>query len=487
MTLLPRRARLRAFAGTTLVIAVASLDQTILATALPTIARDLGSLSGVSWLMTGYLLASTAVTPIFGRLSDLYGRRRLLAIALATYLGSALLCALGQDLVHLILLRIVQGIGGGGLMALGMTLVADLVEPRDRGRYQGYIAAVYAVASTAGPILGGFLTEHLSWRSVFLIALPVGIIAWLLMERPLRMLRPTATGESRIDYLGCALLIAGVSCFLLTLSWGGKLMPWLSLQTALLAGTSLVLIAGFLAWERIAAVPILPLALFRNPTMRIGLPAFSLGSMAMFVAIVYIPVQTQLVGGESAGTSGILLMPMMLGLSTGSWVCGRLVSATGRYRLYPILGAAGASILFLVLALSDADQSLWLRGLVLAALGMSLSSMLSILVLAVQSTVDSTEMGSATSTMGFFRSLGGAMAIAVAGAMLASGSIGMPGGGLPQGEALAALPAETRALLRASLEPVFDRIFLIAAALTAGGFLLTLFMEERPIPESGSG
>ncbi len=487
MLLLPRRARLQAFAGTTLIISIASLDQTILATALPTIARDLGDLGGVSWLITGYLLASTAVTPIFGRLSDLYGRRRLLGIALIIYLVSALLCAVAQGMMQLIVCRFVQGIGGGGLMAMGMTLVADLIEPRDRGRFQGYIAAVYAVASTAGPLLGGLLTEHLSWRSVFLLAVPVGAMAWFLTDRPLRMLHPTAIGESRIDYLGATLLVAGVSCFLLTLSWGGKTLPWLSIEIAIMAALTLGLTIAFLAWESRAPIPILPLRLFRNPTMRIALPAFSLGTMAMFIAIVYIPLHIQIVGGQGAAASGILLMPMMLGLSLGTWCCGRLVSATGRYRIYPIVGAAVASVLFLVLALVDADQPLWLRVIVLTLLGMGLSSMISILVLAVQSTIDSTEMGSATSTLGFFRSLGGAVAIAIAGAMIAGATSGMPvgsGAGLPQGEALAALPAETRLLLAALLDPVFDRIFMIAAFLTSLSFVFALILEERPIPHS---
>ncbi|CAO3444278.1 Uncharacterized MFS-type transporter [Azospirillum argentinense] len=483
---------MRVFSGVALAMLMAAMDQTIVATALPTMAHDLGSLENLPWVVTAYLLASTSTTPIYGKLSDLYGRKRVLQVAIFLFLIGSVLCALAQSMGQLILFRGIQGLGGGGLMALAFTIIGDVVAPRERGRYQGYIGGIFALSSVAGPLLGGIFTERLSWHWIFLINLPLGAAALLMTSRALDRL-PAGRAKPTIDYLGAALLMGTVTSLLFVVSRAGVALPWTSPTILGLCVLGLMMLGVFLWHERRVNEPILPLHLFREPVVAVANPVVAVSAMVLFAGIVYLPLRSQLVAGTSATTSGFLLLPMVLGMVLGAGGGGRLISKSGRYKVFPLAGLALAAVMYLALGLSPtvSESGLW-STLILVPLGIGLGLVMPVMTVAVQNAVDRRDLGAATASVGFFRSLGGSVGVAVFGAVFAAdvearlNAAGLPGiSGREVMEhgpsALANLAPAARSTAQSVFEHGFSTLFLLAAGLAVVSFVLTLFLKELPL------
>jgi EmrB/QacA subfamily drug resistance transporter len=475
------------FAGLMSGVLLAALDQTIVATALPTIVGDLGGLAHLSWVVTAYLLASTTSTPLYGKISDLYGRKTVFQAAIVIFLIGSALSGLAQSMGQLIAFRAVQGLGAGGLMALAIAIVGDVVSPRERGRYQGYIGAAFAVASVAGPLLGGFLVDHLSWRWAFYVNLPVGIAALLVTSVALDL--PFRRNGHTVDYLGAALLVAGVTCLLLVTVWGGDRYGWGSPTILGLAAAGVLLLGAFAVQERRASEPVLPPRLFRDPVFRVATAALFLIGVAMFGSIVFLPLFLQVVGGASATSSGLLLLPLMGGIVASSVVVGRVISRTGRYRWYPVAGTALMTVAMGLLATMDAGTSRTTASWYVVLLGVGLGTVMPVMILAVQNAVDQRDLGTATSAATFSRSMGGSFGVAAFGAILASRLASqLPG---VDAEALQASPSQLRAMPPAARQAVVEAVanslhvvFLAAIPVALAAFLVVLFLRERPLRET---
>jgi EmrB/QacA subfamily drug resistance transporter len=475
------------FAGLMSGVLLAALDQTIVATALPTIVGDLGGLTHLSWVVTAYLLASTTSTPLYGKISDLYGRKTVFQAAIVIFLVGSALSGLAQSMGQLIAFRAVQGLGAGGLMALAIAIIGDVVSPRERGRYQGYIGAVFAVASVAGPLLGGFFVDNLSWRWAFYVNLPVGIAALLVTSVALDL--PFRRTGHAVDYLGAALLVAGVTCVLLVTVWGGDRYGWGSPTILGLAAAGVLLLGAFAVQERRAGEPLLPPRLFRDPVFRVATVNLFLIGVAMFGAIVFLPLFLQVVIGASATNSGLLLLPLMAGIVVSSVAVGRVISRTGRYRWYPIAGTALMTVAMGLLATMDASTSRTTASWYVALLGAGLGTVMPVMILAVQNAVDQRDLGTATSAATFSRSMGGSFGVAAFGAILASRLADqLPG---VDAEALQASPSQLRALPPAARQAVVEAVahslhvvFLAAIPVALAAFLVVLFLREQPLRES---
>jgi EmrB/QacA subfamily drug resistance transporter len=444
-----------AFAVLVLAMLPAVLDQTVLATALPTIARRLGTLGDVSHLVTVYVLASTASTPLWGKLGDRHGRRSLLGAALTLFLVASAACGLAQTLGQLIVARGIQGLAAGGLMSLAMASVGDLVAPRERARWQGRIATVFAAAAVAGPLIGGLLVEHASWRWVFYVNLPLGLAALAGLRRYL----PAGTPEQAprpLDVAGAALLAVASAAALLVLSWGGETLAWDSAELLGLAALAVAAGTAFAARERRAADPVVPLALLATPTVRVAAAGLFLVTAALFSVIVFVPVLLQVSAGLSPTAAGILLATMTIGMTAATTLAGRRVARTGRLRRLPVLGAAvmAAALTGLALAAPAASPTLVVIGLIVFGMGFGLTSQL--LVVAVQNGVERTRIGVATSTTSFFRAFGGAAGAAALGAVFAAA--GHPVAGAVQATLFAgAGVAALAALVLVALPAAVDR------------------------------
>lgn len=478
--------------GILLGMLLAALDQTIVATALPNIAGELHGLEHMSWVVSAYLLTSTASTPIYGKLSDLYGRRAMLQIAILIFLASSILCALSGSMTQLILARALQGIGGGGLLAMAHATIGEVVSPRDRGRYQGYMGSVWATASVAGPVLGGLFVDHLSWRWVFWINLPIGLAAFVIARQALkRLIVPRIRHD--IDYQGALLLVAGVSCALLVTSSGGVSLPWDSPWIAGLSVAAAVLLVVFLRRQTRAPQPILPLRLFANPVFRVCNIMGALVAMMMFGTTIYVPLYLQLVLGATPGGSGFLLVPLSAGIVIGAMSSGRLVSYTGRYKMFPTGGLALSTVCLTLLAMLGADASLWRLEILLTLAGIGIGCVLPTSLVAVQNSVTPADLGVASASVSFFRSLGGSFGVALLGAVLATrisaGLAAAIGPDAPTGmavlrggaAALAGLPVEMNHTVIAAVLGGFHTVFLVCAAIGALAFLVSLRLEERPL------
>lgn len=479
---------LRVFSGVALAMLMAAMDQTIVATALPTMASQFGGLEMLPWVVTAYLLTSTTTTPIYGKLSDLYGRKRVLQTAIMLFLAGSLLCAMAQSMTQLILFRGLQGLGGGGLMSLAFTIIGDVVAPRERGRYQGMIGGVFALASVAGPLLGGIFTETIGWHWIFLINLPLGVAA-LAMTRSTLSRLPAGRAKPRIDLVGAALLTGAVTT-LLIVATRGDAMGWGSPAALGLLAAGLVMLAVFLWHERRIEEPILPLHLFRRPVVAVATPVVAVSAMVLFAGIVYLPLHLQLVQGTSATVSGLLLLPLVLGMTFGSVGGGRLIAKTGRYKAFPLAGLALSGVMYALLGTLPelAADGLW-STLILVPLGMGLGLVMPVMTVAVQNAVEQRDLGAATASVGFFRSLGGSVGVAVFGAVFNAvvsdrlESAGLSGRSvLDHGAAaLATLPPAARSGVVATLEHGFATLFLLAAALAVVSFAMTLFLKELPL------
>jgi EmrB/QacA subfamily drug resistance transporter len=477
-----RREVLVAFSGMMLATLLAALDQTIVATALPRIVGDLGGFERLSWVVTAYLIASTVTIPLYGKLSDLYGRRRLMAISISIFVVGSLLCGIAQTMDQLIFARALQGIGAGGLIPLSQAAIADLVPPRERGRYLGYIGAVWAVSALAGPLLGGTFTDHASWRWIFYINLPLGGIALLVVLRNMRV--HSARREHDIDWAGAALLSAGLTAVLLALAGSGG---WLWVAGG-------VLLAAFVAVERRAPEPIVPFGLFRDRVLNVATGgSFVIGAM-LFAVTVFVPVYVQSVLGASATSSGVILMPMTLAWVVTVFVSGQLITRWGRVKPFPL----GGSVLIVagVVALTqvDTDTSRVFVAAALALTGIGMGASLQPYTIAGQNAADPADVGVATSNLMFARSMGGSLAVAGLGALLAHQVVvelrAQLGGAasrvdvdrLLQGSGR--VPPELLDGTRAAVSDSLAIVFLVTAALALVAVVLAASLQERPLRSS---
>ncbi|MCL7377158.1 MFS transporter [Streptomyces sp. 35G-GA-8] len=470
---------------------LASLDQTIVSTALPTIVSDLGGLEHLSWVVTAYLLASTAATPLWGKLGDQYGRKKLFQIAIVIFLIGSALCGIAQNMPQLIGFRALQGLGGGGLIVLSMAIVGDIVPPRERGRYQGLFGAVFGASSVLGPLLGGFFTESLSWRWVFYVNLPVGVVALLVIAAVLHI--PVHRTKHTIDYLGTFLIASVAICLVLVASLGGTTWAWDSPEVIGLAALGLLLLAVFVRVERRAAEPVLPLRLFRLRTFTlVALISFIVG-FAMFGAMTYLPTFLQVVQGVSPTLSGVHLLPMVLGLLITSTLSGQIVSRTGRWKVFPVLGTGITALGLLLLHQLTEFTGTWVMSAYLFVFGAGLGLVMQILVLAVQNSVSYQDLGVATSGATFFRSIGASFGVAVFGTIFSNllhGKINaaLAGKALPPGVAPADISADPHAitLLPPALRPPvlnafstsITDVFLYAAPVVLLAFVVSWFLKE---------
>ncbi|WP_296368900.1 MULTISPECIES: MDR family MFS transporter [unclassified Pseudonocardia] len=501
MPVLTHRQIMVVLVGLMLGMLVAALSQTIVATALPTIVGELGGQDQLAWVVSATLLASTASTPIWGKLSDLYGRKIMFQSAIGIFLVASLACGFAQDMIQLVGFRAVQGLGIGGLMALAQAIIGDVVSPRERGRYQGYIGAVFGVATVAGPLLGGFLVEHLSWRWTFWVGIPIGLVALLVTERVLKL--PFPRRLHAIDWLGAFFIVAAVSSLLLVLSLAGKEFDWNSGWTYGLFAVAVVMLGAAVWQERRAREPIMPPHLFGNHSFVItSLAGFVVG-IAMFGAIIFLPQYLQIVKGETPTASGLLTLPLVVGLLIASIGSGRAITRTGRYKIFPVVGLLVAAVGLTLMSRLQVDTPLAMAGLFMFITGVGIGLVMQVLVLATQNAVDRKDLGVATSGATFFRSLGGAVGVAVFGALLTHrlrdtipnrlAEAGVPTAGLPVGGPSLGTPAQIMNLP----EPIHTAVitgfadalqtaFLAAVPFAVFGFLVVLFLREVPLRGPGA-
>jgi len=476
------------FTALLLVMLLGALDQTIVSTALPTIVGELGGLESLSWVVTSYLLTSTIVVPLYGKFGDLFGRKVVIQASILIFLAGSILCGVAQDMTQLIVLRALQGLGGGGLMVVTMAAIADVIPPAERGRYQGLFGGVFGLATVVGPLLGGFIVEHLSWRWIFYINVPLGVLALIVIGL---VFKPhVAHVKHKIDYMGAAFLAASLTCIILFTSQGGTLLPWSSPQLWFTLALGFITLGGFIYEERLADEPIMPLELFRERTFVLsGLIGFIIG-FSLFGAITFLPLYLQVAKGSTPSQAGLQVLPMMAGILSTSIISGRLISRIGKYRWFPICGTAIVACGMFLLSTLQLDTPLHTMYLFMLLLGLGLGMVMQVLVLAVQNAVPFKNIGVATSGATLFRSIGGSVGVATFGAIFTNGlhsrlADAMPAGAeLPQSMGptmVQHLPAAIRDIYLNAFSGSMHLVFLVAGAVVLLAFALSWFMKDQPL------
>ncbi|GAA0675447.1 MDR family MFS transporter [Kitasatospora atroaurantiaca] len=487
----PREIRL-VMIGLVVAMLLAMLDNLIVGTAMPTIVGDLGGAEHLSWVVTAYTLATAASTPIWGKLGDLYGRKGTFLTSIAIFLAGSALSGLSQSMTQLIAFRAVQGLGAGGLMVGVMSIMGALVAPRDRGKYQGMFAAVMALATIGGPLVGGFITDHLSWHWTFYINLPLGLVALAFIVVTLKL--PKVRSTAKIDYVGAALLTIGITSLVLITTWGGQEYAWGSKQILGLAALAAASLIGFCYVEQRVEEPMLPLDLFKNLNFTlVSVIGFIVG-FAMFGAVTFLPLYQQTVQGASATNSGLLLMPMMFGMLVVSLVVGQAVTKTGKYRIYPIIGTAVMAGGSLLLSTLSTDTSRFTSACYMVVLGAGMGFLMQITMLVAQNSVELKDMGVASSTATLFRTIGGSFGVALFGALFndrvtstmkesgakAAGNLGQMGP-----EALRKLPAPVQDAYHHAVSNGMHTVFLWGAVISLIAVAAAVFMREVPLRGAG--
>jgi EmrB/QacA subfamily drug resistance transporter len=450
------------FVGLQLGQVMSSLDGTIVATALPTIVDDVGGFSRVTWVVSVYSLAMVASMPLYGKLGDLYGRRRVLLSAIGIFLVGSVMCGLAQTMDQLLAARFVQGLGGGGLGAVAMATIADIVPARELGRWLGYQGVIYAIASAIGPIVGGLFVDHLSWRWAFLVNVPVGVVAVAIVATRLRL--PQRRVDHSLDLLGGALLTVGLALFVLLATLGGHDLPWRSGGTLGLAAAVVLLLVAFVAHERRVAEPVLPLRLFTDPVMRASAGINFTSGLLLWCGLFFVPLYVQEVAGSSASGSGVVLVPLMFGAAAGTWATGRLVARNGRYRAWPIIGSVLMTLAALLLVSLDRSSPVVLAGATVLLLGTGAGFVMQPSLLAAQNAAAPRDLGTATSTALLFRTLGNTIGTPIFGGMLNAGLVGV---------------ARTPENVADALRPVFTGAVVVGLASIA----ISLALPDRPLRE----
>ncbi|GAA2283290.1 MFS transporter [Streptomyces ruber] len=488
------------FATIVLGLLLAALDQTIVGTALPTIVSELGGAEHMSWVVTSYLLAETVATVLVGKFGDLFGRKIVFQVAAVVFITGSFLCGLATNMILLILWRAVQGIGAGGLMVTSMALIADVIPLRERGKYQGAIGAVFGVSTVVGPLLGGLFTDHLTWRWAFYVNVPIAIVVIAAAARTIPSVKSAA--RPVIDYLGIALVAIGSSALILATSWGGNQYAWGSGVIIGLFAAGLVALALFCLAENRAAEPMLPMRLFRNPVFTVCAVLSFIVGFAMLGALTYLPSYLQYVDGDSATVSGVRTLPMVVGLLIASVFSGNVVSKTGRYRIFPVVGSVIMGVGLYLLSRMGPGTGAWLESLYMFVLGIGIGLSMQVLVIAVQNTVDYAELGTATSGVTFFRTLGSAFGTAVFGTIYANSLSSGLGDGIAAAARTGAAdpgtiaeaarsPEGLHGLPAVAARPVVDAyadtlhtVFLWTVPVAALGFLVALFLKQVPLRDT---
>ncbi|WP_205850189.1 MDR family MFS transporter [Nakamurella flava] len=476
---------------------LSSLDQTIVSTAMPTIVGDLGGVAHMTWVTTAYLLATTIAMPIYGKFGDIFGRRNLFLIAIALFTLASLGAALSTNFWEFVVFRGIQGLGGGGLMILSQAIIADIVPARERGKYLAPMGAVFGVSSIGGPLLGGLFTDHLSWEWCFWINIPVGVIAFAIAWKTLSL--PRKHNTSRVDYLGIVLLSAATTCLILFTDWGGKQYEWTSPTILGLMAAFVAAVIAFIVVENRAEQPVIPLALFRNRAFVLATTIGLVLGLAMFSALAFMPTFLQMASGTSASVSGLLMIPMIVGLIGTLTVSMRHITKTGRYKIFPILGAVVTALGMLWMTTLAGNTPIWLICAMLFVLGAGLGFIMQVIVLVVQNAVDPHDVGTATSTNNYFREVGASLGVAIFGSIFTSRLVEGLGSAFAANPAQAAtsgldpaslVPAQVKAVgeplhtaivdsYASALAPVFW--YLIPAVLVA--LVLAFWLPEIPLSD----